>query len=89
MNRGGGVGVVVAPRSGLLGHCQGRAGGRLAMEALRRLGSCLRRNDGGGAGMGGGGAGVEEGRGTVEGEWRGRSGVVRLVESACGLPPPT
>ena len=51
MHWGGGVGVVVVPRSGLLGHCQGRAGGRLAMEALRRSpGSCLRRNDGGGVG---------------------------------------
>ena len=55
--------MVAAPRSGLLGCCQRRAGGRLMMGALKcfggALGSCLRRNDGGGEGMNwGGGVGV-------------------------------
>ena len=32
---------MVAPRSGLLGYCQGCAGDRLAMGALRRFGARL------------------------------------------------
>ena len=50
---------------------------------LRWVGSCLRRNDGGGAGM------MEGCRNDGEGEWRGRSGRARLLVLARGVSPPT